>query len=168
MAVDRELYRALSGSFPTGVTVVTTIDAAGAPKGLTSQSYIGLSTEPPLMLISVDKNARTLPALQHTRAFCINFLKTGAEDLASRFASKAEEKFAGLSWRPSNVAAGAPMLVEHSVAVAECQVTEIIEAGDHWLFIGRVAGGIVCGGTPLMYYKRTYAAWPEEQPAPAM
>jgi len=45
-------------------------------------------------------------------------------------------------------------------------VTEIHEAGDHILFIASVEGGEVLGGTPLMYYKRTYTAWPEERPAP--
>lgn len=168
MAVSRDLFRALSGSFPTGVAIVTTVAADGSPKGLTTQSYVGLSTEPPLMLVSVDKTSRTLVALRHSRAFCVNFLKVGAEDVATLFASKAEDKFAGVPFRSSTLAGGAPMLVEQSVAVAECVVTEIIEAGDHWLFIGSVEGGTVSGGTPVMYYKRTYAAWPEERPAPAM
>jgi hypothetical protein len=26
----------------------------------------------------------------------------------------------------------------------------------------------VLGGVPLMYYRRTYAPWPEEKPAPAV
>ena len=168
MPVDRDLFRALSGSFPTGVTIVTAVGADGRPKGLTSQSYVGLSTEPPLMLVSVDKTSRTLPALQHARAFCVNFLKAGAEDLSTLFASKAEDKFGGLAWLPSRLAGGAPMLPEHSVAVAECVVTEVIEAGDHWIFIGRVEGGTVFGGAPILYYRRTYAAWPEERPAPTM
>jgi hypothetical protein len=34
------------------------------------------------------------------------------------------------------------------------------------LFVASVEGGEVLGGTPLMYYRRRYAAWPEDRPAP--
>lgn len=166
MPIERDRYRGLAGAFPTGVTVVTTIDKDGQPKGLTTQSFVGLSTEPPLMMISVDKTSRTLAALQYARAFVINFLKVGSEDLATLFASKADDKFRGVRWEPSAVAKGCPVLRDASVAYAECVVADVIEAGDHWIFIGRVEGGDVVGGVPLMYYRRTYAAWPEERPAP--
>ncbi len=166
MPIDRDRYRSVAGAFPTGVTVVTTIDANGEPKGLTTQSFVGLSTEPALMMISVDKTSRTLPALQHQRAFVINFLKVGSEALATLFASKSDEKFRDVRWQPSTAAKGSPILRDASVAYAECVVADLIEAGDHWIFIARVEGGEVLGGVPLMYYRRTYAAWPEEKPAP--
>jgi len=168
MPVPRDIYRRLSGSFPTGVIVVTTRDPGGEPKGLTTQSFIGLSTEPPLMLVAIDKTARTLPALKHTGSFVLNFLKVGAEDVATRFASKADDKFAGIPWRPSSVAKGAPILHEHALAYAECTVVQEIESGDHWIFIGSVDGGADLGGTPLTYYRRIYAGWPEDRPAPEL
>jgi flavin reductase (DIM6/NTAB) family NADH-FMN oxidoreductase RutF len=166
VAVSRELFRALAGSFPTGVIVVATLDEKRQPKGLTTQAFVGLSTEPPLMLVSIDRTSRTLPALRHHGAFVVNFLRAGAEDIATLFASKAEDKFRELRWRPSAEADGSPILPDWSVAYAACRVTRTIEAGDHWLFIVSVEAGDVLGGTPLMYYKRTYAAWPEESPAP--
>lgn len=164
--VERELYRAIAGAFPTGVTVVTTIGQDGKPRGLTSQAFIALSTEPPLMLVSVDRTSRTLAALQQARGFVINFLKAGAEDLSTRFATKVEDKFADLLWVPSALAYGAPILRDHIVAFAECTVEEVHEAGDHFMFIGRVVGGQSSDGIPLMYFHRTYAAWPAESPAP--
>ena len=167
MPVERERYRAISGAFPTGVTLVTTLDADGTPKGLTTQSFVGVSTEPPLMLVSVDKTSRTLPALRHSRAFAINFLKSGSEDLSTLFASIADDKFRDVRWVPG-AAKGSPILREASVAYAECVVRDVIEAGDHVLFIGVVEGGELLGGVPLMYYRRTYAAWPEERPAPVV
>ena len=164
--VDRELYRAIASAFPTGVTVVTVIDAGGRPRGLTSQAFIALSTEPPLMLVSVDRTSRTLVVLQHARAFVINFLKAGAEELSTRFASKADDKFRDVPWVPSSLANGAPILRDHIVAFAECTVEEVHEVGDHVMFIGRVIGGQSSDGVPLMYYRRTYAAWPAESPGP--
>jgi flavin reductase (DIM6/NTAB) family NADH-FMN oxidoreductase RutF len=166
VTVSRDVYRAISGSFPTGVLIVTTLDEGGAPKGLTTQAYMGLSTEPPLMLVSIDKTARTLSALQAHRAFVINYLKDGAEDVATLFASKSDDKFKNIEWEPAKDAGGAPILRDLSLAYAACRATEIHEAGDHILFVASVEAGEVLGGTPLMYYKRSYAAWPEERPAP--
>jgi flavin reductase (NADH) len=164
--VSHDLFRAISGSFPTGVLIVATLDERGEPRGLTTQAYMGLSTDPPLVLVSIDKTSRTLPALQKRRAFVINFVKTGAEDIATLFASKSDEKFKNLRWEPAKEADGAPILRGASLAYAACKATEVHEAGDHILFVASVEAGEALGGTPLMYYKRTYAAWPEERPAP--
>jgi flavin-dependent trigonelline monooxygenase, reductase component len=166
--VDRDLFRSLSGSFPTGVVIVTTLDTDGTPKGLTTQTFVGLSTQPPLMLVSIDKTSRTLAVLQRHRAFVINFLREGSEDLATLFASKSDEKFADVRWEASREAKGSPILRDASVGYAACVVMQTIEAGDHWIFIGGVEGGEVFGGTPLMYFRRTYAAWPAERPAPGI
>jgi flavin reductase (NADH) len=166
VTVSGDLFRAISGSFPTGVLIVATLDGSGEPKGLTTQAYMGLSTDPPLILVAIDRTSRTLSALQEHRAFVVNFLKVGAEDIATLFASKSDDKFKNLQWEPAAEARGAPILRDLSLAYAACHVAEIHEAGDHVLFVASVEAGEVLGGTPLMYYKRTYAAWPEERPAP--
>lgn len=166
MPVDTDLYRKLAGSFPTGVAIVTTRDASGAPKGLTTQSFVGLSVDPPLMLVSIDSTSRTLAALRESRGFVVNFIKIGAEDIATRFASKSDDKFSGIASRRSEHAFGAPILQTAALAYAECVTERSIEVGDHVMFIGRVEGGAVLGGVPLLYYHRTYAPWPEEKPAP--
>jgi 3,4-dihydroxy 2-butanone 4-phosphate synthase / GTP cyclohydrolase II len=159
--LEQDRYRELAGSFPTGVTIVTTRDPAdGSVRGLTSQTFVGLSTEPPLVMVSLARTSRTVPALLRSRSFVVNFLGSGAAELSDLFASKAEDKFEGLEWTPSVVAGGAPILREHSVAYAECTVVEVHEGGDHWIFVGRVDGGETLGGTPLMYHRRIYAPWP--------
>jgi flavin reductase (DIM6/NTAB) family NADH-FMN oxidoreductase RutF len=160
MPIDPQTFRSVMGAFPTGVVIVTTVDAAGAPKGLTTQSFISVSTEPPLLLVSLDRSSRTLGVVRATNAFVVNFLAADRADLATRFASKGEDKFADVRWRPSASAMGSPILFDDSVAYAECLVSRTIEVGDHWLVIGSVEGGAVLSGTPLLYYRRTYAAWP--------
>jgi len=157
---EADLYRRLSGSFPTGVCVVTTREPDGTPRGLTTQSFVGLSADPALMLVSVDRSSRTLEALKKSGAFVINFLEAGHDRLALRFASKADDKFTDVRWSPSARADGAPVLDEGIVAYAECRTVQSIEAGDHWIVIGSLVGGEVRGGQPLLYYRRSYAAWP--------
>jgi flavin reductase (DIM6/NTAB) family NADH-FMN oxidoreductase RutF len=170
MTVDRDTFRRLRSAFPTGVTVITTVAGDGEPRGLTLQAFVAVSTEPPLILVSLEANSRTLVAIRDHGAFVVNFLSEGREQLSNRFASKEEEKFAGVNWRASHVAKGSPILTADVVAYAECHVAREIDGGDHQLFLGMVVGGEFLGGRPLMYYRRTYAAWPEGKvivPTPA-
>jgi len=69
-----QLYRDLLSSFPAGVTVVTAFDADGNPRGLTLIAFCGVSLEPPLVLVCVDRGSNTLPAIQHSGGFTINFI----------------------------------------------------------------------------------------------
>src|SRR3989442_1370034 len=64
MPVDRETFAEIMASFPSGVAIVTTLDEAGEPKGLTTSAVASVSAEPPLLLVCVDFTSRTLPALR--------------------------------------------------------------------------------------------------------
>jgi flavin reductase (DIM6/NTAB) family NADH-FMN oxidoreductase RutF len=125
-----------------------------------------VSLDPPLLLFCLDKRSGSLPILLDTRAFVVNFLAAGRGDLATRFASPVADKFAGTSWQPSAVAKGAPILVDDNIAHAECSLAQSVEAGDHYVLIGHIEAASSSGGAPLMYLRRTYAAWPETEPAP--
>jgi flavin reductase (DIM6/NTAB) family NADH-FMN oxidoreductase RutF len=57
-------------------------------------------------------------------------------------------------------------LVDDSVAHAECLLVNMIDAGDHFVLIGHIEAASSNGGIPLMYLRRTYAAWPSSEPAP--
>jgi flavin reductase (DIM6/NTAB) family NADH-FMN oxidoreductase RutF len=159
--VDRATFFALMGAFPTGVTVVTTLDADGVPRGLTSNAFSSVSAEPPLLLVCVDKRSQTLPALQARQAFVVNFLAAGRGEVSNTFASKATDKFAGLSWNPSESAGGSPILANDALAYAECLTEREIDAGDHVILIGRVVGGQAPApdSDPLTYFRRTYGSW---------
>ena len=159
MPVDLDLFRALVGSFPTGVTVVTTVDSEGVPKGLTSNAFSSVSADPPLLLVCVDKRSNTLASLQETKAFVVNFLAEGRGDISNKFASRDPDKFAGLKWTASDQAKGSPILAEDVIAYAECTTHQEIDAGDHWIFIGLIEGGAASDGGPLTYYKREYSTW---------
>jgi flavin reductase (DIM6/NTAB) family NADH-FMN oxidoreductase RutF len=162
--VDFELFRGVVGSFPAGVAVVTSRGADGVPRGLTSNAICSVSASPPLLLVCVDKRSQTLASIREAGSFVVNFLAAGREELSDRFAAKHPDKLAGVAWEPSRIAAGAPMLVDDVVAVAECVVTHEVDAGDHWVFIGGIEAGAVYERVPLLYYRRSYAAWPKPSP----
>jgi flavin reductase (DIM6/NTAB) family NADH-FMN oxidoreductase RutF len=159
MPVGEELFLEIMSSFPTGVTVVTTIDASGAPKGLTVSAFCPVSLHPQLVLVCLDNQSSTLVAIKDTARFTVNFLAAGREALARRFASKLDDKFEGLPWEIP-VPDGGPVLSEDSGAYVECRVRQTIEAGDHWVVLGEVVGGSLREDhLPLLYGRRTFSTW---------
>ena len=138
----------------------------GSPRGLTSNAVCSVSMDPPLLLFCLDKRSGSLPAFLESKVFVVNFLAAGRGELATRFASRTADKFEGQRWEPATHAGGAPIFVDDNIAHAECMLTQAIESGDHFVMIGRIDGGSANGQNPLMYLRRTYAAWPDPEPAP--
>jgi flavin reductase (DIM6/NTAB) family NADH-FMN oxidoreductase RutF len=144
------------------VAVVTAREAGQRPRGLTLSAFCPVSLDPPLVLVCVAKSSNTLAALRAAGGFTVNFLAGGREHLAVLYASKAEEKFEGISWVPPATPEGGPILHEDSAAYAVCVTQQAIEAGDHWVFIGEVQeAATIPGRLPLVYHRRAYRDLPQ-------
>jgi flavin reductase (DIM6/NTAB) family NADH-FMN oxidoreductase RutF len=164
VAVTPQLYREIMACFPSGVAIVTAHEAGDRPRGLTLSAFCAVSLDPPLVLVCVDRSSNTLPALQASGGFTVNFLAGGREHLAVLYASKAEEKFDGIAWRRPHVREGGPILHEDSAAYAVCVTRQAIEAGDHWVFIGEVCdGAVIEGRLPLVYHRRAFIDLRDDQ-----
>lgn len=163
MTIDRQTFVEIMAAFPSGVAIVTTRDAEGTPRGLTTTALCSVSAEPPLLLVCVDLGSRTLAALRQTHRFVVNFIRSERNALCVLFASKEEDKFADTAWRPSP--SGLPVLHEDALAWAECAAVEEIEAGDHVIVLGRVEAGEPpsLDDVPLLYYHRTWGVWTPQQ-----
>ena len=144
------------GAFPTGVAVVTALDGGGHARGLKCNALCSVSADPPLMLVSVDRTSTTLPAIRRSGRFAVNYLAAGREEIARLFASKEPDKFSEVPWQPAP--GGMPWLHQDAIALAECDIEQEIDAGDHVIFIGRVTGGQPPApeSRPLLYYRREY------------
>ena len=162
MPVDRQAFAEIMASLPSGVAVVTTV-RDGHARGLTTTAVASVSAEPPLLLVCVDVTSRTLPALLERGSFVVNFLRAGRDELARRFATKADDKFGNVAWQPSP--GGLPILHDDAVAWAECSTEEQIGAGDHVILLGRVDAGETLHpeDIPLLYYRRTWGEWTPSQ-----
>lgn len=162
MTIERETFTEVMTSFPTGVAVITTLDAEGCPWGLTTNAVASVSAEPPMLLVCVAKTSRTLPALLERKGFLVNFMAVGSDAVCATFASKrdAAAKFAATSWQPS--AAGHPILSADAVAYADCTTVEEMEAGSHLILVGAVETGAVIDRErdPIAYFRRAYKSWP--------
>jgi flavin reductase (DIM6/NTAB) family NADH-FMN oxidoreductase RutF len=155
--VDRATFFGLMSGFPAGVTIVTTLDQHGRPRGLTCTATCSVSAQPPLLLVSLDNRSGTLAAIRATRHFVVNYLLSGRGELSNRFATAGVDRWRDLAWRPNQ--AGVPVLYADSLAYTECRMINAVEAGDHTIVVGLVQGGKAPapGTQPLIYFRRAYA-----------
>jgi flavin reductase (DIM6/NTAB) family NADH-FMN oxidoreductase RutF len=151
--IDPAEFRQLLGRFATGVTVVTAVDSAGHPHGMTANSLSSVSLQPPLVLVAVEKIALLHPVILAAPRFVVNILEEGQETLSRRFARKEHDRFDGVGYSPS--ADGIPVL-DGVLAHIECERTALHDAGDHTIVVGRVVGGGVREGRPLAYFRGGY------------
>jgi (E)-2-((N-methylformamido)methylene)succinate hydrolase len=151
--VDPDVLRRILRRFAAGVTVITSINDASAPVGMTATAFSSVSLDPPMVLVCVNAGARTRHAIEGSTGYGVNILAEGQEAVARQFASSAADKFAGVAWRPG--ATGVP-LIEGALATLECSVVQAVEAGTHIVYIGSVLAGEVPGGEPLVYHDGSY------------
>jgi flavin reductase (DIM6/NTAB) family NADH-FMN oxidoreductase RutF len=146
-------FRQAVGAFTTGVTVVTTCDDMGQRYGLTANSFASVSLDPPLVLFCVDNRAPSLQGFIRSLHFAINVLASDQEEIAKRFARRADDKFAGLNWRVGIF--GAPLL-DRCIAHIECKFEHSYPSGDHAIVIGRVHRVKVYAGEPLVFHRSQF------------
>jgi 3-hydroxy-9,10-secoandrosta-1,3,5(10)-triene-9,17-dione monooxygenase reductase component len=153
-------FRDVLGLFCSGVTVVTSM-SDGEPVGMTCQSFSSVSLEPPLVMFSPAKTSRAWPLMRKAGYFCVNILAADQSDLSNGMATKGEDKFNGVGWKPA--ATGAPLL-DGVLGYVDCTVHQVVEAGDHYLVLGRVKelgfGDGTEGSTavdPLLFFQGKYS-----------
>ncbi|MGK0715796.1 flavin reductase [Leucobacter sp. W1153] len=143
-----EALKGFNRQFITGVTVVTTIDSDGKPRGLAANSYASISLEPPLVLICVQKTTSTYSSLFKSRYLGINIMSNKQRDTVGVFASKGDDKFANVDW---HAAPGGSPLIEGSAASIEAEIKERFQAKTHTVFIARVTHAELADAAPMIY-----------------
>ena len=133
--VDPFRFRTVLGNHPTGVSVVTAIDADGEPAGMVVGTFVSVSLYPPLVGFLPDRASTSFPRIRTASSFCVNVLAQGQQDLCRVFAARGGDKFAGVPWSPAP--SGAPRLAGVAAWI-DCTFHSVSEAGDHHLVIGHV------------------------------
>lgn len=139
--------------FPTGVTVITALTEDG-PSGLAANAVTSLSLDPPLMLVCVDRGARTLRAVEAAGRFGVNVLAGDAAEVAVNFGRKVPtaEKWSGIGW---SEAKGIPVLDDAIVSIG-CELRDVISGGDHVIVTGHVLSVEERDGDPLLFHQGAY------------
>ena len=154
LSLDAASFRRVMGLFATGVGLVTA-QAGTRMHGMTANAITSVSLDPLLVLVCVGKQARLVPLLRETGCFALNFLTREQELVARHFAGQAYDGAPPeIHFEPWQ---GGPRL-QGSLATVGCRVEQIVDAGDHWVVIGRVVA-LAEGASeaePLLYYRGRY------------
>ncbi|MDP9072862.1 MAG: flavin reductase family protein [Actinomycetota bacterium] len=153
LSFDTAHFRAVLGHFSTGIAVVTGV-AEGVPLGLTCQSIVSLSLDPPLIAFCPSKASTSWPRIQSSGAFCVNILTQDQEDVSRVFATRGADKFQHLSWRAGQTGSA---ILGDVLAWVDCRIEAVHDGGDHLIVVGRVVGLAAAGsGKPLLTYRGGY------------
>lgn len=150
---DPKEFRRALGCFVTGVTVVTTIDGNGEPRGLTANSFTSVSLDPPLVLVCIAKTSGSYDAFLRSDVFAINILQDSQRNVSASFAQRRPDKFCDQPYAAA--VTGSPILAD-CAAWIDCQTHQQVDAGDHTILIGRVVDFEHTPRTPLGYYGGRY------------
>lgn len=134
------------------MTIVTVV-RDGALHGLTASSFAAVSLEPPLVLVCLDKRSRTRAMLLEVNVFGVNVLNEEQRDVAIAFAEDGPKDFERL---PHHVDDTGAVFLDEAIASFGCTTVEVVEGGDHDIFIGEVETTATREGRPLLYYDRDY------------
>lgn len=154
---NADIFKAIMGSYPTGVTIITTEDVEGKPAGLTANSLVSVSIEPLLVLFCVDARAGSLNAFRQAGRFAVHILAEDQNEVCWRFSSREPNKFDDVEWSWSE--RRLPILPQ-SLGLMECQTVQTVEAGDHTIFIGEVVHIEKTDKNPLLYFRRKVGSIP--------
>ena len=160
--IDRDELRKALGTFVTGVTVATTIDGEGRPRGMTANSFTSVSLDPPLVLVCVGSAASSHSAFHGCERFAVNVLSEAQQEASMLFASKAPDKFERVSWRPGT--AGIPILRD-ALGWFDCRTQDRIVAGDHTIIVGEVEDFGHGPARPLGFFRGSYVSFGLEEAA---
>lgn len=153
MPIDDATFKLGMSHFASGVTLVTT-EHEGERYGMTVASFASLSLRPPLVLVCLEKSARTHEAVTASGVFGVSMLARNQEALSGRFASrKIDDKFAGVPTRRGEL--GVP-LIEGAICTLECRVHDLVKQGDHTIVVGEVIDVQAEEGAPLLYFRSGY------------
>ncbi|WNZ12908.1 flavin reductase family protein [Streptomyces sp. 11x1] len=148
-------FREAMASFPSGVTIVTTVDEDGRPWGFTASAFSSVSAEPPLVQVSLSRSAECHPVFERSSRWAINILHDGHHALARRFATRGADKFAGNEFRLTPE--GLPYLPDASVRL-DVSAYDRHVSGDHTILVARVHD-VQLGQEPAtVYFQRGFHA----------
>ncbi len=148
--VTPQTFRQTLGRFASGITVVTVLEN-GETHGITVSAFLSVSLEPPLVLVSVDKKARSHERIVKGEHYGVSILSENQKRLSNHFAHRdpdAVPEFEMLNNFP---------VLKNALAQLVCKTVQHVDAGDHTLFIGEIETlAWQEDGKPLVYFQGGY------------
>ena len=113
-----------------------------------------ITSEPPTIAISINKNNLTHEFIQESKVFVVSVLIQDTPlSFIGRFGFKCGrdiDKFEGINYKL--VESQCPVVIEHTLAYLEAKVIQDVDVGTHTIFIGELVGAeVLKEGEPMTY-----------------
>ena len=147
---EGEQLRGLMRLWPHGVSVLA-VDNDGDRMGVTISSLVSLSLDPPLVGISVGKQASCYELLRRAGRFSVSMLGSDQEDIARQFAAGRPPivHWEGVATREGRFAP----LIEGALGWIEAQTIVEHDVGDHTYFVADVVVAEPGPSTSALVYR---------------
>jgi len=123
---------------PYGLYVFTSKSSSGEFGTATINWVSQTSFSPPLIVAGVKNGSTACTIAQESGTFALNILGKKQQHIAFSFFKPVEVKETTLNGEPFKAGTtGAPVL-QNAPACIECKLIEVIEQGDHAIFVGEV------------------------------
>jgi flavin reductase (DIM6/NTAB) family NADH-FMN oxidoreductase RutF len=156
MSVDPDAVRQAMRHWATGLAIFAA-QHAEIKHGMTVSSFTSVTLDPPMVLASIQKDARTYKLAEKSGCFAITILSEDQQYISERFAGHTpdeEDRFAGL--QTETLVTGAPFIVG-GLAYFDCKIINRVDFASHTIFIGEIlATKDNNNAGPLIYYNRAY------------
>jgi flavin reductase (DIM6/NTAB) family NADH-FMN oxidoreductase RutF/rubredoxin len=122
--------------------------------GQIANTVFQASSEPPTIVVSINKSNLTHEYISASRSFAASVLSTEAPmQFIGKFGFKSgreEDKFRDTNYRAG--ATGAPIVTDYALGYIEAEVIATLDVGTHTIFVGKVAGCcMLAEGEPMTY-----------------
>lgn len=151
MLMNERLFRDAMGRFATGITVVSMYEN-DKPIGMTVNAFMSVSLDPMLLAVSIDEKASMYDKLKKGISFGVSMLSENQKDLSLYFARQKDLPEEAIEFVDQS---GVPV-IKDALANVSCEVVDVVKAGDHLIFIGKVSDITVNEGEPIIYYGSKY------------
>lgn len=163
--VSQQTFRDVLAQWPSGVTIVTTLDADGSAHGMAASSFSSVSLDPPLVSVCVATRLRSHDLIAASGRFGVSVLAKDQIEVARRFGGMAGDvgdRFSGESWTTAET--GVPLL-DSALGWVDCTVEHAYPGGDHTIFVGSVrAAHAARRSAPLLFHSRGWGQFADAMP----
>ncbi|HWH25971.1 MAG TPA: flavin reductase [Pseudolysinimonas sp.] len=159
MTTEPGWWKSVLGEYPTGVTLITSLDDDGEPVAMIVGTFSAVSENPPLFGFMPNNDSSTFPSIAKRGRFVANVLGSAHEDLCRAFARKTPDRFTQGEWVTTE--SGIPRLAD-AVAWFDGSISETHVAGDHTIVVATVNDfgvGNANVGLPLLFLRGGYGSF---------
>ena len=134
--MDEAAKKTVLRMFSYGLYAVTAKDASGV-NAFTANWLTQASFEPPMVVVAVENDARSLGMIQRAGRFGVNVLASGQRELAGHLGRSSQRNPDKLSDVSHHLVEEVPIL-DDALGFLVCLVRATQSAGDHTLVVGEV------------------------------